>query len=80
MKTESEITERLAKVRARLEFIVSDRKSRPRGGGTVGVKSLRVLEGERVALAWVLDEPDPGPTPTVWWGTELRTIVMLGRR
>jgi hypothetical protein len=66
MKTENEIVERLGEVRARLESIMSDRKARPRGGGTLGAKSLGALEGERAALAWVLDEPDPGPTPTVW--------------
>jgi hypothetical protein len=66
MKTKSEIAERLSEVRARLESIVSDRKAKPRGGGGSGIKSLRVLEGQRAALAWVLDEPDPGPTPTIW--------------
>ncbi len=66
MKTESEVAERLAKVRAGLESLVIGRKGKPRGGGTLGVKMLRVLEGERAALAWVLDEPDPGSTPTLW--------------
>jgi hypothetical protein len=66
MKSEKEIAERLAEVRTRLEVVVSHRKAKPRGGGMLNQKTLRVLEGERTALAWVLDEPDPGPTPTFW--------------
>jgi len=66
MKTESEIRTRLQQVRKDLESIEKHRKSLPRGGGQLAIKRKRVLEGERGILAWVLDESDPGPSPTTW--------------
>jgi hypothetical protein len=66
MKSESEIAERLANLRKRLESVKHDRKAKPTGGGGSNVKELRLLEGRVAELAWVLGVPDAGPTPPVW--------------
>jgi hypothetical protein len=66
MKTESEIRTRWQQVREDLESVEKHRKSLPKGGGGNGIKRKRILEGERAALAWVLDESDLGPSLTTW--------------
>jgi hypothetical protein len=69
MKSEDEIAARLREVREKLTMAegVGKAYAKEKGSGrsTLGIKSRRLLEGERMALAWVLGIPDPGPTPTV---------------
>ena len=69
MKGEQEIATRLANLREQLTAVKYDRKTHAKKTGakrtTLGIRSLRLLEGEIAGLAWVLGVPDPGPTPTV---------------
>lgn len=69
MKSEDEVAARLHKLRTQLKSLKDDRKAYAKQTGarrsTLGIKNLRLVEGEIVALAWVLGVPDAGPTPTV---------------
>jgi hypothetical protein len=69
MKSEHEIVERLREVREILKTVEGRGKTHAEKTGArrsnLGAKNRRLLEGERMALAWVLGLPDPGPTPTV---------------
>jgi uncharacterized protein involved in exopolysaccharide biosynthesis len=69
MKSEAEITARLTDLRKRLEAEKDRHQDYKKQHGLTrsnfAKKSQRVLEGEIAGLAWVVDVPDLGPTPTV---------------